>query len=46
MSSKYMLTLYFDGSPTDKLTINNFARSTYPNINLSLLKLEWELVDI
>ncbi len=28
MSAKYMLTLYFDGSPTDKLTISNFASTS------------------
>ncbi len=25
MSGKYLLTLYFDGSPTEKLTLSNFA---------------------
>ncbi len=28
MSAKYMLTLYFDGSPTDKQTISNFASTS------------------
>ncbi len=36
MFDKYMLILYFDGSPKDKLTVSNFA-SKYVNIvpNLS-----------
>ncbi len=41
MSAKDLLTLYFDGSPTDKLTISNFANmptySSNSNLNLNLL---------
>ncbi len=28
MSDKYMLILYFDGCPTDKLTVSNFASTS------------------
>ncbi len=28
MSAEYLLTLYFDGSQTDKLTISNFASTS------------------